>query len=339
MITEQIQYIVDYHRFPGAKTPVKLLETHISRVILTPDFAFKIKKPVHFSFLDFSTVEKRAFFCNEEVRLNRRLAPEMYLGVLPVTLAEDGFPEIGNETGEPIDFVVWMKRMDEARQMDLLLHENAVSTAEMEVLAKMLAQFHGSVTIPAPETSYRAGDNRTDFEDLFQLQSECAALFGPAATALLDMWRKKVGQFLDKHEPRLHDRATSGFWVDGHGDLHGRNIFLLPGGPVVFDCIEFNAHFRKSDILNELAFLCMDLDAGGHHELEKSFMNAYLRDWKCIENEEDAQLFQYFKAYRANIRLKVTLMEWQQHKTVELEKKAEVYWHLLEHYLKNLQTE
>ena len=181
---------------------------------------------------------------------------------------------------------------------------------------------------------YQPGDNRADFDDLFRLKAECIQVLGYSAAATLDTWQNKVGQFLDKHEPRLHERAVSGFWVDGHGDLHGRNIFLLPEGPLVFDCIEFNPHFRKLDVLNELAFLCMDLDAGGHHELAVSFMEKYAQHWRCIEGAEDEQLFQYFKAYRANVRLKVTLMEWQQHPSKKLEETAMIYWQLLDQYLK-----
>jgi len=333
MTSESIQSIVSGQRFPGEKTDVKWLETHISWVILTPEFAFKIKKPVRFPFLDFSTFEKRAFYCQEEVRLNRRLAPDMYLDVLPIFLTPDGCLSIGTDKGLQVEKAIRMKRMDDRRQMDRLLHQQEVTPGDMEALAAVLARFHRSVVMPASDVHYHATDNRADFEDLFRLKSECVQLFGPDAAPTLERWRKKVAQLLDQHEPRLRARAASGFWVDGHGDLHARNIFLLPNAPVVFDCIEFNPHFRKLDVLNELAFLCMDLDAGGRHELGKVFMNAYLRDWRCIETPEDEQLFRYFKSYRANVRLKVALTEWQQHPSEALEKTARVYWDLLERYL------
>lgn len=333
MTSEQIQSIVDRGRFPGQKHPVEWLETHISWVILTPEYVFKIKKPVQFSFLDFSTPEKRAFYCLEEVHLNRRLAPAMYLNVVPITLDVDGLPEIGAQHGKPLDMAVWMRRMDNTRQMDKMLLRNAVDHGQMESLAKVLAGFHRQVVIPSHEVPYRPGDNRSDFDDLFRLENVCIQLFGASAGPKLAGWRKQVGALLDVHEPRLHARARSGFWVDGHGDLHGRNIFLLPNGPVVFDCIEFNPHFRRLDVLNELAFLCMDLEASGHYDLAGVFMGAYQQNWPCLEVQEDEQLFQYFKAYRANVRLKVTLMEWQQHNTEALEKSARTYWNLLDQYL------
>lgn len=340
MTSEQIQSIVTHKRFPGPKESAELVETHISWVILTPAFAFKIKKPVQFSFLDFSTAEKREFYCREELRLNRRLAPEMYLGILPIHTGSDGLPEIclaaGNET--PLDVAVYMKRMDDSCQMDKLLRQNAVKVADMNALAKMLVPFHRSVVIPGNEAPYKPGDNRADFDDLFRLEKVAERLFGKITVRQFDAWRSRVGQFLDKHEARLHERAESGFWVEGHGDLHARNIFLLPEGPVVFDCIEFNPHFRQLDVLNELAFLCMDLDAGGHHELADAFMAAYKRGWPCIRNPEDEQLFLYFKAYRANVRLKVALMELEQHGSAALEKTAREYWDLLGRYIEDLQV-
>ncbi|MEI6411841.1 MAG: hypothetical protein WCR52_20790, partial [Bacteroidota bacterium] len=332
MTSEQVQKIVAQRRFPGDTSSVDLIETHISWIILTPEFAFKMKKPVQFSFLDFSTLEKREFYCQEELRLNRRLAPDMYLDVLPIDLNANETPEIGLQTGPPIDFALRMKRMDDRREMDKLLLQNAVAPSDMQALAALLAPFHQSVVLSAKEAPYKPGDNRSDFDDLFQLEDACVQLFGKEAITTLKTWRNTVDIFLDAHEPRLHARAESGFWVDGHGDLHGRNIFLLPEGPVVFDCIEFNPHFRKLDVLNDLAFLCMDLDAGGHLELEKAFMDAYLQHWACIESPEDWRLFQYFKAYRANVRLKVALIAWQQHGTEALEKTAAVYWDLLGRY-------
>jgi uncharacterized protein len=338
MTIEQIQSIVDLHRFPGEKVPTELIETHISWVILAPEFVYKIKKPVQFSFLDFSTLEKRAFYCREELKLNRRLAPDMYLDVLPVILMDDSMPEIGAKNGVPLDYALQMKRMDNSRQMDKLLLQNAVTEADMKALAALLSAFHQSVAIPGGTAPYNAADNRDDFDDLFRLEAECVALFGAGAAEKMRQWRQKVGMFLDGHERRLQERARSGFWVDGHGDLHGRNIFLLPEGPLVFDCIEFNPHFRKLDVLNELAFLCMDLDAGGHHELAQSFMDLYSQHWCCIENREDQNLFHYFKAYRANVRLKVTIMAWQQHPTPELEQTASIYWHLLHTYIMLLGT-
>ena len=333
MTLDQVQIIADNGRFPGRKQPVTLIETHISWVIMTPEFVFKIKKPVQFSFLDFSTPEKRAFYCREELHLNQRLAPDMYLDVLPIGLADDGLPDIGNLHTPAIELCVRMKRMDDQCQMDRLLKKNAVSNHHLMALAETLARFHLSVIIPPRQTPYQQSETRADFEDLFNLESVCQQLFGGNAGSILRQWKHTIALFLDKHAPRLHERAQTGFWVDGHGDLHSRNIFLLPEAPIVFDCIEFNPHFRKLDILNELAFLCMDLEAGGHCELSEVFMKHYRRHWPCIESTEDQRLFEYFKAYRANVRLKVTLLEWQQHQSDHLKETAKIYWDLLIQYI------
>lgn len=194
---------------------------------MTPEFVFKIKKPVKYSFLDFSTLERRAFYCREELHLNRRLAPDMYLDVLPVSLANDGKPEIGGEN-TPIDMALRMKRMDDSRQMDRLLEVNEVSASDMESLAKILAQFHRKVIIPGEEAPYEAGDNRSDFDDLFQLEQECIQLFGAGASESLADWRKKRRYFFSTSRSEASCACPFGFLVEGHGDLHSRNIFLLP---------------------------------------------------------------------------------------------------------------
>ena len=336
MTTQQIQELVAQGRFPGEKAPVELLETHISWVILSPQFAFKIKKPLQFPFLDFSTLDKREFYCREELRLNRRLAPEMYLDVLPIGTDAAGLPVIGEKAGQPVEFAVQMKRMDNWLQMDLLLKRHAATATDMLKLSRLLVRFHRFAVLPADQVPWKPGDNRADFDDLFRMQPSAEALFGETALGQLNCWKGQVRTFLDRHESRLHERASSGFWVDGHGDLHARNIFLLPEGPVVFDCIEFNPHFRQIDVLSELAFLCMDLDAGGHSELAEVFLTGYLEGWRVIETPEDESLWLYFKAYWANVRLKVALMTWEQQKNEAAEQSARLYWGLLGRYLAQL---
>ena len=338
MTFDQIGSIVANGKFPGPKKPAEIVETHISWVILTPSFAFKIKKPVEFPFLDFSTVEKREYYCGEELRLNRRLAPSVYLDVLPVCSAVDGLPEIFSaiDGRTPLDFAVWMKRLDNACQMDRMLEQDRVTDEHMRELARLLAGFHESVFLNSGETMYRPDDNRKDFNDLFRLKDTAVRFFGPETAAQFDTWRQQAGNFLDRHEARLRWRARAGCWVDGHGDLHARNIFLLPDGPVIFDCIDFNPHFRQGDLLNELAFLCMDLEVNGHYALAKVFMDAYCTRHSCIEGPEDAYIFLYFKTYRANVRLKVTLTELEQHEHPALLDTARNYLSLFAHYMQQL---
>ncbi|MCK6692812.1 MAG: phosphotransferase [Thermoanaerobaculia bacterium] len=332
MTLEQIRSILGNGAFPGRKQPAELVETHISWVILTPDFAFKIKKPVLLGFLDFSTDAKRKMFCEEEVRLNRRLAPDMYLGVLPVggkgehlQIAENALPVL--------DYAVHMRRIDNSREMDVLLEQNRVTAGQMEQLAAVLAAFHRQVVMTGPIV-YHPGAHWADFAELYRFQADVEKHFGPAAAEKMNRWRARLPLFLEQNAGRLIARVRDGFWVDGHGDLHARNIFLTEKGPVVFDCIEFSAHFRQSDILNELAFLCMDLEARGHPELANTFLQAYARHWNVFPDPADQGLFRFFKAYRANVRLKVALIELRQHPSVKLEEQVKLYWGLLDSYLR-----
>lgn len=331
MTAEQIRSIVRTGALPGPSASVELVETHISWVLLTPTYAFKIKKPVTLGFLDFGTLDKRLFYCTEELRLNRRLAPEMYLGILPVVEIY-GLPEI-RTNGEPvIDYAVQMLRMDNQRQMDRLLQQNKVTGAHMAQLAQVLAAFHRKNILSAAP-GYHPASHWADFAELYRYREEIEQYIGPAGCSKMQRWRSQLPEFLERHSTRLVKRLEDGFWVDGHGDLHTRNIFLPEEGPVVFDCLEFSEHFRKSDILNELAFLCMDLEARGHAVLARDFLRMYRKHWEVLPLPEDELLFRFFKAYRANVRLKVALLELRQHPAPKLEEQAKTYWQLLEEYL------
>lgn len=334
MTDDQIQSILKTGTVPGNGEQIELVETHISWVILTRHFAFKLKKPLTFGFLDFSTLEKRHFFCREELRLNRRLAPEMYLDVLPVGVV-DGQVTIGAAGVPPLDYALQMLRMDNQRQMDKLLAGGKVTSQHLEQLAGVLAPFHKSVILPDSEQFHPAA-LWSDFADLFRFSADIAQLLGAHTNAQLEHWRNYLPAFLENHSERLKERRRNGFWVDGHGDLHTRNIFLTKNGPVVFDCIEFSEHYRQSDILNELAFLCMDLEAQGHAELAGIFLQAYTRHWNVFPKAEDQRLFLFFKAYRANVRLKIALLAMRQHQTPEATEQVQQYWRLMQAYLEQI---
>jgi hypothetical protein len=326
MTTELVQDIISRHAFPGKPDGVTLVETHISWVILTPDFAFKIKKPLKLHFLDFSTPELRLHSCSEELRLNRRLASNMYLDVLPIGIEND-HPEIGSAAPPILDYAVQMRRIDSTRQMDLLLKQDAVSPADMENLAALLARFHLRYQLTS-DIHLRIEQEISDFNDLFTLNTTLLSILGPESEPALHNLEKQATHFLQKHETRLLERASTGFWADGHGDLHTRNIFLTPA-PIVFDCIEFNPHFRRLDVLNELAFLCMDLECRGRSDLSAVFMKAYGQHRNILPKPEDALLFQYFKLYRANVRMKVAALEWQQHGLETSRDAVAQYWNYM----------
>ncbi len=326
MDDRQVADIFERRAFPGSAEPARLLSTHISWVILTPEYAFKIKKPVRFNFLDFSTPELRAHFCREEVRLNRRLAPDTYLGVLPIGW-KDGFLHIGARSRPAADFAVWMRREDNSRELDVLLRTATVVAEDMKKLAHKLAVFHRRHALKRFKVDTEA--LRDDFADLFQQETALISLSGPAIRPALRAMRSELPVFIAKHAARLRARAREGFRVDGHGDLHTRNIFLTDD-PVLFDCIEFNPHLRRLDVLDELAFLAMDLDYYQRPDLAGALLRYYQEENPCIVVPEDETLFQFFKAYRANVRLKVTLLPGK-NTSVEREA-ARRYWELLTRY-------
>lgn len=301
MTQDQVNYIIDNKAIPYPTDGIKLIETHISWVILTDQYAYKIKKPIRFSFLDFSTLEKRKEYCEKEVKLNKRLAPAIYLEVIPIK-NNNGKYRINDNQGSIIDYAVLMRRMDETKQMDLLLDHGTVKEESIIQLADVLAFFHQEAAIVPEGEDWR--ELYEEFEDIVSVQNFLVSYFGKETGQLVEEVNRWAYQFLNGIKKRIDERNKKGFVIEGHGDLHTRNIFLLDD-PVIFDCIEFNDDFRKLDILNEIAFLCMDLERFGRSDLSKIFREHYFSKIRCIENKTDEQLFCFYKLYRANVRLKV----------------------------------
>lgn len=281
-----------------------LLETHISWVILTDHDAYKIKKPVKFSFLDFSNLEKRKYYCEQELILNRRLATQMYLQVVPICKNGESFSFNGKE-GEVIDYAVLMKRMDAAREMDQLLKQNSVDKSVIKSLAAKIAAFHAQATVVRKAASIDA--QKSLFNDLATLQDFIEVYLDKDYKAVVQNAMEKSNRFLKDYEPFIAERSENGFVRDLHGDLHTGNIFLYKD-PVIFDCIEFNDEMRQVDVLDEMAFLCMDLESYGRPDLSDYLFRNYLGYEGTEMTEEERLLFGYYKVYRANIRAKVHLL-------------------------------
>ncbi|HET9279629.1 MAG TPA: hypothetical protein VFN95_15645 [Flavitalea sp.] len=295
MTREEIDKIV----LKGDSQKAELIETHISWVVLGERFVFKIKRPIKYSFLDFSTIEKRKYYCEREVQLNSRLTDNIYLDVQPVKEIAGQF-FIGSGDGKTIDYAVRMRKLDRDMQMNILLSNNKVTSDDIQRLAKKIARFHKTALLI----------RKKDF-DLFRkefndLNNEKAYLseYLPSAGVMIDEAIGASDRFIDEKRHVFDARLKKGFFKDCHGDLHSRNIFLLPD-PQPFDCIEFNDDFRAIDVLNEVAFLCMDLDAFGKQDLSELFLNSYNSLLPAIQTFEDYSLFVYYKMYRANIRAKV----------------------------------
>ncbi len=300
-----IDHIIEHHNYPDDSSEASLIETHISWVVLTKSFAFKIKKPLQYSFLSFSTLEQRKFYCDQEVSLNRRLTDDIYLDVLPIKKHMDSW-SIDGANGVIVDYAVQMKKLDNDQRMDVLLEKEKVTQRHMEQLADRLAKFHKSTNkIKGDLLFYNLW---IDFADLLKVKNFISKHVGVSEGQKIETIVQYAKEFLNTHKERICKRHELGYTIDGHGDLHSRNIFLLDE-PVIFDCIEFNDHFRHVDVLDELAFFCMDLDAYNHKSHELYFLEKYQEKNPCIFNEEDKRLHLYYKLYRANVRTKVNALK------------------------------
>jgi aminoglycoside phosphotransferase family enzyme len=330
----EIEKLLGSGIFPGQRVKPQLNETHISWVILTTKYAYKIKKPLCYSFLDFSTLEKRKYYCEREVELNKRLAGKMYVKVLPI-FNNKGYFSFNQEDGRLIDYAVLMNRMNRAKEMDRLLEKDRVSPAAVKKLAKLVAVFHRSATVI--NTKFDPGDPKQKFNDLQTVQEFVSKHISHTLTGTIPKAIEKSTRFLDNHKTYLEERSLRGDVRDVHGDLHSGNIFLSKE-PVIFDCIEFNDSLRQIDILDEVAFFCMDLEAFHRPDLSKVFYENYMQYSGIKETRESKQLFNYYKSYRANVRAKISALnalqaDDDQEQYLKNKQNTEKYLKLLKSYL------
>ena len=278
--------------------PSELRETHISWVILTPTRAYKIKKPLKLSFLDFSDRAQRLYFCRRELELNRRLAPQIYLDVTDVK-QEDNCVTLGG-AGEIIDHALVMQRMDDSLLLNKVLPR--MQAADVETLARQIAEFHrGAQRIFKPDPGERM--NRA-IDNILQVRGTIELELGAAAGNIVDDCSSYGRKFVAANRDYIEERSARGFIRDCHGDLHCGNI-IMDRPPIIFDCIEFNDEYRQIDVLSEIAFLTMDLEAQGRADLAAAFEREYLRRSGMPHGRQEQRLTTYFKLYRANVRAKV----------------------------------
>ncbi|WP_460596678.1 bifunctional aminoglycoside phosphotransferase/ATP-binding protein [Geomonas sp. Red276] len=277
---------------------MRLIETHVSFLFLTDRFVYKVKKAVDLGFLDFTTLERRRYYCNEELRLNRRLCPDTYLGVVEVYQAGDRASF--RTGGELIDYAVKMKRLPEERMLNRLLERGEASFAMMERLACRVADFHLAARrapeIDACGTPEVLGDNWED--NLRQVEPFIGATISRRDHALIREW---VRGFLGERRDLLASRVAHGFIRECDGDLHSGNI-CLTDTICIFDCIEFNERFRYTDTAADIGFLLMDLEYAGHREFCAPFLHLY-RERAADSLPEP--LLTFYRANRAFIRGKV----------------------------------
>lgn len=287
--------------YPHPVEQFQVIETHISWVVLTGPFAYKIKKPMNFGFLDFTDLSSREHFCNEELRLNQRLTQGLYLEVLSINGSADA-PQFGG-SGPTIEYALKMRQFPQSQLLSDVQARGELSEAHIDALAKQIADFHGATpTVAAshplctPEAI--AAPMRQNFEQIRPMLSDAADL------QQLDALEAWVEASYTRLEPLLAQRASNGLIRECHGDIHLGNATLLDGQVVLFDCIEFNEPFRLIDIALDAAFLAMDLEDRGLKAHAWRFINAWLEhtgDYQALE------LLNLYKAHRALVRAKVAL--------------------------------
>ena len=277
---------------------VEFVQTHISSVFLTGDYVYKLKKPMDFGFLDFTTVESREIFCRKELELNRRLAPSVYLGVEPVTL-EDCRPRL-NGPGAVVDWVVVMRQLDQSLLGPMVFERGELTVEKIESVVDTLVPFYRAAnTGPGVDEFGSIGTVKFNTDENFEQTARYVGVALPRTS--YDEIRAFTDRFYEERGDLFQRRIAQGWIRECHGDLHLANIFF-EDPPVIFDCIEFNERFRCSDVAVDLAFLVMDLDFRGVPELGERVVDRY------VEQSSDKgflDLADFYSCYRAYVRGKI----------------------------------
>jgi aminoglycoside phosphotransferase family enzyme/gluconate kinase len=284
---------------PDASCTPRLIETHISWVILAGDYAYKIKKPVNLGFLDFSTLEKRQHFCEEELRLNTRLAPHIYLAAVAITGTPEK-PQIEG-SGPAIEWAVKMRAFPADATLD---REPNIGTEQIDAIAERIADFHADIAVAPPESVYGlpAQVSEPVLTNFSALRQRLPANDNHLSTLLgaLQTWSVNESQRL---APHFAARKASGFIRECHGDLHLGNIAWVEDKPLIFDALEFNTALRQIDVISEIAFLSMDLQHRGRSDLAWRLLDRYLE--QSGDYGSGLTGLAYYQVYRAMVRAKV----------------------------------
>ncbi|MDH3271510.1 MAG: AAA family ATPase [Gemmatimonadota bacterium] len=304
-----IKSLIDALGRPGAYghpvADVEIRQTHISIVALAGHFVYKVKKSVDLGFLDFTTLDKRLHFCQEEVRLNRRLAPDVYLGVVPLVQSPSGELTVGG-TGSPVEFAVKMRRLPDEATLRRRLEREQLDGAVMSELGRRIALFHATAASGPHIDRYGCWD--TVAQNARENIEQSRAHVGTCVRAtVLDRLETVLEERLGALRPLIERRAASHVPRDTHGDLHLDHVYLFPDEPpprdlIAIDCIEFNERFRYADPVADMAFLAMDLYFLGRRDLAKPYVDAY---FDASADAAGRPLLPFYVAYRSAVRAKV----------------------------------
>jgi hypothetical protein len=290
--------LMDPRSYPEPTARVELVQTHISYVFLTDHFAYKVKKPVDLGFLNFTTLRRRHYYLNEELVLNRRLCPEIYLEVLPI-VARYGRVEVGGK-GHPVEYALKMVRMPQDRMMDEVADRGELNREMMDrIIARLVPFYENAATGPRINKFGEPAIIAYNHEENFAKTEALAGEMLPRA--LFEEIRGFARTFMARNRPLFLKRIKEGRIRDCHGDLHMKNI-CLADGIYIYDCIEFNPRFRYGDVAADIDFLAMDLDFHGLEDLSRSLVERFAA---ASRDPELLVLLDFYKCYRAYVRGKI----------------------------------
>ncbi|MGO4762247.1 AAA family ATPase [Cupriavidus sp. 2KB_3] len=299
-----VRAMCDATAYPDKAWDVTLIETHISQVFLAGDFAYKVRKPVRLDFVDFSSLDARRMDCEEEVRLNRRMAPELYLGVVPIVAGAGGSVRV-DRSASPIEYAVKMRRFDQRDVFSVMAQEGRLTLAHMDALATTICAFHHQADVARESTPY--GTPGVILQTVQNCADAVVAMTAgaPVATRV----RNGLCERARALSPVFAARRRHNHVRECHGDLHLGNIVLLNGLPTPFDCLEFDPMLRWTDTASDIAFAYMDLIALGHPSLAHHLINAYLArsgDFGAL------RVLPFYASLRALVRARIDLERAQQ---------------------------
>ena len=330
----KIELLRQKNTYPDQPSRIEAVETHMSWVFLTDRYVYKLKKPVRYDFLDFSTLALRQRDCEEEVRLNRRLAPDVYLGTVALTV--DSFNEVRlNGDGEPIEWLVKMRRLPRERMLDIMIRKNRIAEPDIRHLGEILARFYQECST----VEHSAEHYKAKFERSIALNLDI--LLTPGYELPADLIRElhdAQSQFLSQESCLLDAHVKSGKIIEGHGDLRPEHICLEPR-PVIIDCLEFNRQFRTIDPVDELSFLAVECEF-----LCTPFIGGVIfHTYKEITGDRPPmRLVLFYKIYRACLRARLAishLQELEKQDWPKWQSRAGEYLRLAENYGAQLRRE
>ena len=330
-LPELVKALLKSKAYTEAPEHIELTQTQMSFVFLTDEYVYKVKKPVNLGYLDYSTLERRQFYCQREIELNRRLCPQAYLGVVPISKKGDDI-YLG-DSGEIIEYAVKMRRLPQEFMMSVLLTNNQVSPEMLGRVAQKLAAFHGKAETNTVISAF--GELETVIQNTDENFTQTEKYIGNTISQEQYQHIKAYTEnFIQQNAPLFNKRVEDGRIRDCHGDLHADHI-CFTDSICIYDCIEFNDRFRYADVASEVAFLAMDLDHYGRADLSNHFITAYVAQSRDSEFKD---LLNFYKCYRAYVRGKVGSFQLDdphisQEEKIKVLANARSYFKLAESYI------